>query len=171
MPLKPVGVERGPSSLALQCLLRSLLDSGRWAISDPMLVVSALQREGYDPLRLEEASRRALASRFGIETLLVPRLVSFPSTGGAAAPPPPEATGDLGPADRTWNAETPMLLSAVLVECASGRIVAGAEEYLASEKAYRMFGRVNHVSLARHFQTGTDLLVRSLLATPGGGSP
>ena len=168
MPLVAVGVDRGPSSLAVQCLLRSLVETGHWIIPDPTLVVSALQHEGYDPLQLEEGSRHSVSARFGTKKIIVPRLVSFPSATSFA--PPPSTTDDLETRAQEWSPDVPMYLSLAVIDCASGLVQSGEGEYLAPENPYRIFGRMRDVSLARHFQAGTDRLVQSLIAAEGGGS-
>jgi hypothetical protein len=166
LPLRAIGLERGPSSLAMHCVFRSLLEARRWAIPDPALVVSALIADGFDPFQLEEDARLALARRFGAAAIVVPRLVSFPQ-GATSSPASPEVESDLGAPDREWSIDDPVLLSLVVVDCASGRVVSGGGEYLAPEKHYGMFGVARDVPLERRFQTGADRLVRALVVKEG----
>ena len=170
LPLHPVGVDRGPASLALHCLLRSLLATGRWSIPDPTAVVSALQQDGHDPLLLDAESRLLLGERFGTSTLLVPRLVAFPPTVGPTAPIPASggALEDSGAPDRAWSADVPMQFSLVRIDCASGRILSGEGDYLAAQSPYGIFGTFRRIPLDRRFQAETDRLVAALLAPDRG---
>ena len=168
LPLRPVGLGRGLSDVATHCLLRSLLAAGRWSVPDPTLVVFTLQREGFDPFELEEGSRRFLAFRFATESVLVPRLASFPTTVRTRSAAIDDGDGDGGFPPEIGR-EDPVFFSVVLIRCDSGVVVSGASEYLARENRIGIFGTGKDVRTARRFQMGADRLVRSLIPTEGSG--
>lgn len=166
LPLKPVGVERGSADVMTHCLLSSLLDSGDWRLPDPALVVSVLQREGLNPLLLEDAAREALASQWDPYALLVPGLVSFHLTQRRSV----RGVEDRDePRSAFYNPDTdqPFYLTIVAVDCASGQVVAGGSEYLEPEDRLGLFGISKNLRVARRFQKGTDRLVRHLTSKGG----
>lgn len=168
LPLRPVGVDRGPAGLVVHCFLRSLLDTGRWTIPDPTAVVAALQEAGQDPLLLDPASRRVLADRFGARLLVVPRLVAFPPGAADAAAAAP-GRDDFGGANGASLPESSFLLSLVAVDTESGRILAGETTYLAPRNPAGMFGIARQDPLDARIQGETDRLVHALL--DGGRDP
>lgn len=168
LPLRPVGVDRGPAGLAVHCLLRSILDTGHWTVPDPSAVVDALLEAGHDPYLLDDASRGVLAERFGARRLVVPRLVAFaPGSSGAATP---EFARDefAGPSGAT-RTESSLLLSLVTIDAATGRILGGETTYLASRNPAGIFGIAKQDPLDARIQGETDRLVHALL--DGGRDP
>lgn len=164
LPLRPVGLEPGLTEVATHCLLRSLLELGDWAVPDPALVALALRDEGFDPYLLEPGSRGMLASRFGAESLLVPRLAAF-DPDLRSVPPQAAFTADepdlsLG---AELGAEVPVYYSLSRVDCATGRVLSGTGLYLARQEAEGIFGLPRDVRVAGRYQEGTDELVRSLV--------
>lgn len=169
LPLRPVGLERSPATLALHCLLRSLLSVRRWRIPDPSGVVSALQDEGFDPLLLDAAGRRFLAERFGAQTLLIPRLVAFPhgatSGGGTTFFDEFAQSGS-----ESSLVDGPLLVSLVAIDAETGRIRDSVDRTLAPRSATGMFGVARHEPMDHRLQAETDRLVRTLLVDAEGGS-
>ncbi len=163
LPPRPVGLDRGPADLAMHCLLRSLLTTGRWSLPDPTAVVSALQDGGHDPHLLDAAARRALAERFGARRLVVPRLVAFPP----GAPPPAVAAlardDEFGASAAGAVPETSVLLALVAIDAGTGRILGGETTYLAARNPAGMFGIARRDPLDARIQVETDRLVHALL--------
>lgn len=166
LPPRPVGLDRGPADLAVHCLLRSLLATGRWSLPDPTAVVAALQDAGRDPYLLDAGARRVLAERFGAGRLVVPRLVAFPPNAPPAALAA-LARDDFGASIPGAAPETSLLLSLVAIDTGTGRILTGETTYLAARNAAGIFGIARHDPLDARLQGETDRLVHALLDGEG----
>jgi hypothetical protein len=166
--MAPVGVGPGPTDVATYCLLRSVLDTRIWSLPDPSLVVNTLQREGHDPVLLEGESRRLLSTEFGVDALLIPRLVSFNLQPGGTAD---RFDDEDGPRNISFEPDTrvPFYLALRIVDCTTGNLVVGRADYLEPEDQQGLFGIAKEIRLARRLQKGTHRLMR-LLAEMGGDS-
>ena len=167
LPVDPVGVAEGHADLAMQCLLRSVLEVGRWSIPDPSLVRSTLRAEGFEPGALKADARRLLAADFGAQALLLPHLVSFGQTGRASGPI--LDTDDYGARDVSLGPETrlPLYLSLLVVDCASGRVMSSGGEYLKPEEPLGLFGMVRDIEVSARLKRGTERLVSILREIEG----
>lgn len=168
MPTASVGVGPGPRDAATYCLLRSVLETGIWTLPDPSLAMNTLRREGHNPILLEPRARQLVATQFGVDALLIPRLVSFNIQ--------PSGTADRfddgdGPRNISFEPDTriPIYLALRMVDCTSGNVIMGSAAYLEPEDQQGLFGILKEIRFARRLQKGTNRLMRSL-AEMGGDS-
>jgi hypothetical protein len=166
MPLAPVGLGGAATEIVTHCLLHALVESARWDVPDPALVVGALREGRHDLGQFDSGSRRELAERFTTDALLVPRLVSFADRRDR----PAALVDEENEADVLLDemVDTPLYLTLSLVDCSSGGLVAGVGGYLKPADRVGIFGRVNDVRLVERIQTGADRVVRDLFPTPRG---
>jgi hypothetical protein len=167
LPMNSVGVAQGHAELAMQCLLRSVLEAGRWSIPDPSLVRSTLRAAGFEPGGLTADARRLLATDFGAEALLLPRMVSFGQSGRANGPM--LDTDDYGARDITLGPETrlPLYLSLLVVDCESGQVRTSGGEYLKPEEPLGLFGIIRDIDVSARLKRGTERLVSILREIEG----
>jgi len=162
LPVTRVGVAPGHSDIALHCILRSLLRSGRWSVPDPWLVRSALWAEGYDPGALNTEARGYLAENFAAAALLSPRLVAFDQGGRARGPLLDE--DEYGARDIALEPEArlPLHLSLLMLDCGSGRVLAANDTYLEPEDLLGLFGIVKKIRVAARLKSGSERLVSNM---------
>ncbi|MBZ0267164.1 hypothetical protein K8I85_03345 [bacterium] len=165
LPLLPIGLGRGESDLAWQCLLHSLLRTGEWTLPDPSLVVNEMQHGGFDPRFLDPRGRDHLVNAFSASRLLVPRLTAFPRPGDTTNPA--ALVYEDMPVSAELQRRVPVLFTVSLVDGSSGAVVAGGARYLTSENATGLFGRTHQQQIIRRYQGGADQLVRTLLPPEG----
>lgn len=165
LPVKAVGVAPGHADIAAFCLVRSLLEQGAWSLPDPSLVQTGMLEAGFRPRPLTAEAREDLRSRFSAAAVLAPDLVSF----GLAAPRN-EGVEDRGAGPGVpsqLETRIPVLLTLVLVDTGSGRVLAGDGAYLKPESPEGLFGVVRHIRASGRLEKGTQSLVAGILPEKG----
>jgi hypothetical protein len=161
LPTEAIGVTQTQSNLGTYCLLRSLIESQRWRLADPALVLRTLQLSGCSGALLDQRGRDALTIQFAPDAALLPRLVSFGTQRPASAPIPDE---DEPPASSlAEEGRVPLGLALLAIDCATGEIVAATEAYVEPRRPIGLFGTVRDVHLMERLWNGARRVTRALL--------
>lgn len=161
LPLRPIETDRSHASLVMHGVLGALLDTGRWAVSDPAVTEHALREAGLDPLSLGPRARAELAEGFNAETLLVVRLVAFQKSARTRQEFAEDERASFGPT-LSGGVGVPFLVSVVGIDSRTGGIVTSADAYLAPDIPYGTFGRRREIPVVERFLDGAEALVSQL---------
>ena len=161
LPARGPGVDPLLLSLVEESLLAELLAQGRWRIPDPALLVSALRQAGIHPASIGVASRRALASELGAESLLRLTVSEYGADlagaglRGAGSGDAMDEDGRRGSASQRAGASPaarqigrPLLATLEFVAAESGLLRLAAEQYLPALSLRGSFGRARRLPWA-----------------------
>jgi hypothetical protein len=148
LPTRVVDLDPLAGEVVTICLLQRLLQSGRWRLPDPALVLGVLHDRGRGAAALDSAGCQALRAAFGVAPVAVTEVIGWDSesaTGAAAAT-------ESGPALRP--ALSPFALTWRLVDTRQARLLERAEIYAEAAAGTGWFGAARSVSsLERYRQT------------------
>ena len=149
LPIRSVGSDFGATALATHSLLEELVERGGWALPDPGLVVTVLNRAGFGPDPVSAPLRALVRERFGSRSALVGELISYDILDSRPAPTGPEGdepfSGGIGPVDD-------FALSLTEIDLESGRVLASHEVYENGSLDFGWFGVQHQPSLLERLQ-------------------
>jgi hypothetical protein len=127
------------------------LQSGRWRLPDPALVLGVLHDRGRGAAALDSAGCQALRAAFGVAPVAVTEIIGWDpeSSSGAASPTEsgPALRPDLPPFALTWR----------LVDTGQVLLLERAEVYAAAAAA-GWFGAVRSVSSLERYRRAVERL-------------
>ncbi len=152
LPARVVDLDPLAGEVVTICLLQRLLQSGRWRLPDPALVLGALREGGSGAAALDSAGCRALRTAFGAAPVAVTEVIGWDPERAAGSAPPVEA----GPALRP--ALPPFALAWRLVDTGQVRILERAEVYAEAAGTLGWFGATRSVSALERYRRAVDRL-------------
>ncbi len=158
MPVMTAGGDHGQADIATYTLLRSLVESRQWRVTDPAVAVRFLRDRGFGPDFLVADARRELTDRFGVRPILVPRLIAYGKTK-ATSPGVYEEDDFLPPARSTRE---PYFFTLMVVDGALGNVTFSAGEFTEGRSPVGLFGVMKTLSIQDRFVDSVGRLVRSL---------
>jgi len=152
LPARVVDLDPLAGEVVTICLLQRLLQSGRWRLPDPALVLGVLHARGRGAAALDSAGCRALRAAFGIAPVAVTEIIGWDPESAAGSASPAES----GPALRP--ALPPFALTWRLVDTRQVRLLERAEVYAEAAAGTGWFGALRSVSSLERYRQAVERL-------------
>jgi hypothetical protein len=152
LPARVVDLDPLAGEVVTICLLQRLLQSGRWRLPDPALVLGVLHDRGRGAAALDSAGCRALRAAFGVAPVAVTEVIGWDPESAAGAASATESDPALRPA------LPPFALTWRLVDTRLVRLLERAEVYAEAAAGTGRFGAVRSVSSLERYRRAVERL-------------